>query len=363
MGASPFVMRTKAKLEIEGDLSTMKNNWSPEMWANRRCLVEFKRRRQDATVLASFRAIEEKDWQQNMIVISCLYHDARQECYFTSVDAIYLLECLMETRYTTEEKNRIRRNLESFKPTTLQKNEGQWQDFYAHIMNYPNPKPRNIDKGLKVFPWNHLEQALKKIFGNYSAYLNTSFNFQANPMDPHVQQVSYGHHHTNSMTYAEDRGMVNQTPSSVSDDLSAYVDMSPTATTSQYRTSGASVAAASEMVSPYSTTNDGEFNSYVNISPVATPASAMPRDSYPPQLGLYVPATAVDPSLTPNGHPHPNAAGHPNAAYQAAPPGAYTTDPHLPYAHVTGSRTPSSSDLRVAYDRAAHPAQYPQQQQ
>jgi hypothetical protein len=168
---SPFVMRAKARLEIEGDLNTMKENWSSDMWASRRCLVEFKCRRVDATVHASFRAVEEKDWQQNMIVISCLYHDARNDWFFTSVDAIYLLECLMETRYTTEEKNRIRRNLESFKPTTLQKNEGQWQDFYAHIMNYPNPKPRNIDKGLKVFPWAHLEQALKKIFGNYVSHM------------------------------------------------------------------------------------------------------------------------------------------------------------------------------------------------
>lgn len=140
---------------------------SPEMWASRRCLVAFTRRQVGATVYASFKAVEERDWTPNMIVISCLYHEARQECFFTSVDVIYLLECLMATRYTTEEKNRIRRNLESFKPTTLQKNEGQWQEFYAHIMNYPNPKPRNIDKGLKVFPWIHLEPALKKIFSNY----------------------------------------------------------------------------------------------------------------------------------------------------------------------------------------------------
>lgn len=137
------------------------------MWANRRCLVQFERRQHGATVYASFKPIEERDYDRNTIVISCLYHEARQECYFTSVDVIYLLENLMSTRYTTEEKNRIRRNLESFKPTTLQKNEGQWQEFYAHIMNYPAPKPRNIDKGLKVFPWMHLEPALKKIFSNY----------------------------------------------------------------------------------------------------------------------------------------------------------------------------------------------------
>jgi hypothetical protein len=142
------------------------------MIQNRRCLVEFHRKLENGVVSATFNPVEERNWHQNMIVISCLYNfvDAKDETnnyFFTSVDAIYLLECLMGTRHSTEEKNRIRRNLESFKPTTLQKNEGRWQDFYQRIMGYPNPKPRNIDKGLKVFSWGHLGQALKKIFGNY----------------------------------------------------------------------------------------------------------------------------------------------------------------------------------------------------
>jgi hypothetical protein len=36
-------------------------------------------------------------------------------------------------------------------------------------MAFPNPKPRNIEKDVKVFPWKILEQALKKIIGKYSA--------------------------------------------------------------------------------------------------------------------------------------------------------------------------------------------------
>jgi hypothetical protein len=34
-------------------------------------------------------------------------------------------------------------------------------------MGFPNPKPRNIEKDVKVFPWDILSSALKKIIGKY----------------------------------------------------------------------------------------------------------------------------------------------------------------------------------------------------
>ena len=36
-------------------------------------------------------------------------------------------------------------------------------------MGFPNPKPRNIEKDVKVFPWKILAHALKKIISKYSA--------------------------------------------------------------------------------------------------------------------------------------------------------------------------------------------------
>ena len=85
----------------------------------------------------------------------------------TSVDAIYLLEALVGTRFTVEEKNRIRRNLEGFRPITVSKNKAGSEDFFKLIMGFPNPKPRNIEKDVKVFPWDILSSALKKIIGKY----------------------------------------------------------------------------------------------------------------------------------------------------------------------------------------------------
>ena len=66
-----------------------------------------------------------------------------------------------------EEKNRIRRNLEGLRPVTVSKNKPGSEDFFKLIMGFPNPKPRNIEKDIKVFPWEVLEAAVKKIISKY----------------------------------------------------------------------------------------------------------------------------------------------------------------------------------------------------
>jgi hypothetical protein len=77
------------------------------------------------------------------------------------------LEQLVNVRFTVEEKNRIRRNLEGFRPLTVSKAKADSEDFFKIIMGFPNPKPRNIEKDVKVFPWKILSHALKKIISKY----------------------------------------------------------------------------------------------------------------------------------------------------------------------------------------------------
>lgn len=36
-------------------------------------------------------------------------------------------------------------------------------------MNFPSPKPRNIEKDVKIFPWKTLSKALEKILAKVSA--------------------------------------------------------------------------------------------------------------------------------------------------------------------------------------------------
>lgn len=103
-------------------------------------------------------------------VISCVYWDEKKEHYATSVDCIALLEQLVSSRFTVEEKNRIRRNLEGYRPLTVSKGKAECEQFFKLIMGFPSPKPRNIEKDVKVFPWKVLGPALKKIVGKYVSF-------------------------------------------------------------------------------------------------------------------------------------------------------------------------------------------------
>ncbi|EGE83965.1 hypothetical protein RJZ56_007426 [Blastomyces dermatitidis] len=167
---NPYAMYpSKAVLKIDGDLDSMTENWSPEERTSKRRLVHFTRRQSGSIIHADFKAVAPADRAPNSICISCIYWDGKKECYVTSVDTIYLLESLVGVRFTVEEKNRIRRNLEGFRPLTVSKAKPDSEDFFKVIMGFPNPKPRNIEKDVKVFPWRILSHALKKIIGKYSA--------------------------------------------------------------------------------------------------------------------------------------------------------------------------------------------------
>ncbi|KAF4595088.1 transcriptional regulator Medusa [Ophiocordyceps camponoti-floridani] len=162
---------SKAVLKINGKLDTMAENWTQEEWDNRRRIVMFRKSQTGSTLTASFRAVPVNERPPNSICISCIWWAEKAECYVTSVDTIHLLEQLVAApnRFSVEEKNRIRRNLEGFHPLTVSKAKPDSEEFFKVIMGFPNPKPRNIEKDVKVFPWKILEPALKKIIGKYSA--------------------------------------------------------------------------------------------------------------------------------------------------------------------------------------------------
>lgn len=174
-GATPYsqvsLYSHKALLKINGKLDSMAENWTQEEWSNRRRIVMFRRSQTGSTLNASFRPVPVNERPPNSICISCIWWAEKGECFVTSVDTIYLLEQLVmgPTRFSVEEKNRIRRNLEGFHPLTVSKGKTESEDFFKLIMAFPNPKPRNIEKDVKVFPWKILESALKKIIGKYSA--------------------------------------------------------------------------------------------------------------------------------------------------------------------------------------------------
>jgi hypothetical protein len=165
---NPYAMYpSKAVLKLNGDLDAMAEGWATEERDSQRRLVQFTRSQIGSTIHADFKPVAPEDRAPNSICISCILWEEKQECYVTSVDTIYLLESLVGVRFTVEEKNRIRRNLEGFRPLTISKAKADSENFFKVIMGFPAPKPRNIEKDVKVFPWKILSHALKKIIGKY----------------------------------------------------------------------------------------------------------------------------------------------------------------------------------------------------
>lgn len=163
------VYSDKAVLKINGDLQSMASGWTPEECENGRRLVLFTKKQQGSTLSASFKAVSASERPPNSICISCIYWAEKRECFVTSVDTISLLEQLVAApgRFTVDEKNRIRRNLEGFHPFTVSKAKSESEEFFKVIMGFPNPKPRNIEKDIKVFSWKILAPALKRIISKY----------------------------------------------------------------------------------------------------------------------------------------------------------------------------------------------------
>ena len=174
---NPYLLNpNKAVLKIRGNLESMREDWTPEEVAAKRRLVRFGREQNGTMITAYFRPAKPDErpsaHEMGEPRISCIYWEERQEFCVTSVDTISLLEYLVRGRFQVEEKNRIRRNLEGFRPSTVAKLREDTEEFFKVIMGFPNPKPRNIEKDVKVFAWNDLGMALKKIISKYVSCRN-----------------------------------------------------------------------------------------------------------------------------------------------------------------------------------------------
>lgn len=180
---NPYSMyQSKAVLRIDGDLDKMSDDWTLEELDAKRRLVEFKRSQQGSTITTSFAPVTLETRKARSICVSCIWWEEKDEHFITSVDTIYLLEQLVNVRFTVEEKNRIRRNLEGFRPLTVSKAKQDSEEFFKVIMGFPNPKPRNIEKDVKVFPWKILSHALKKIISKYSASYSSTAGVGSLPL-------------------------------------------------------------------------------------------------------------------------------------------------------------------------------------
>ncbi|KAF8891673.1 hypothetical protein BD779DRAFT_1670658 [Infundibulicybe gibba] len=134
-------------LELVTSLPSICRSWSPsEVQAGRR-LVRFNKIQDGARLIVSCEPIK----QENTASLTVSY-------------LAYTIKVQKRTLSLREKQDR--RNLEGLRPTTVSKHRPDFEEFFQRIMEFPDPKPRNIEKDLKVFEWGLLSQALEKILSN-----------------------------------------------------------------------------------------------------------------------------------------------------------------------------------------------------
>src|SRR5579859_3263184 len=91
-------------------------------------------------------------------VISCIHipaessHQLRDQCIITQYDMLRLLQWMLGSPswFLSDEKNRIRRNLQYFNPTTMRKVKAIGEiDVFGQIVGYKEPKPYSSKKNMK----------------------------------------------------------------------------------------------------------------------------------------------------------------------------------------------------------------------
>jgi hypothetical protein len=157
----------RVALELQGDLRGLGKDLSNEEKARRRRLIRFIRTEEGNTIRLYFHPIRQEDYrdEDRFFVISCIYREDSHDTWCTSVDMMKLIEFISQEKTSDKEKGRIRRNLEFLRPTTVSRMVRP--QLFQMLMDFPMPKPRTIEKAIKLFKWNALVPGLNKVVEKY----------------------------------------------------------------------------------------------------------------------------------------------------------------------------------------------------
>lgn len=172
-------INTPLKLDVHPNANIAICDWSPQEVASGRRIVQLLVAGRSPTHFQ----IDVRIVPPNSIptsdkhpLISCVRWHEKDSYVVTSVDILLVLESLVGEPFSNEEKSRVRRNLQFLKPATVTRGDGG--RLFNSLMSMENPRPRNIEKDLKVFKWTDLFVAINRVLSKYSAnphsFVNTS---------------------------------------------------------------------------------------------------------------------------------------------------------------------------------------------
>jgi hypothetical protein len=135
---------------------------------DRRRFIRLMRKQQGSNIHLDMVAISMEEAQiDDRNVINCMVPpNCGDEPSVSSVDIVKALALLVnppDRCFSVQEKNRIRRNIDPLRPTTLKKGE----EGLNWIMQLCSPRPITMAKDVKIFKWSKLETALVKIMRKF----------------------------------------------------------------------------------------------------------------------------------------------------------------------------------------------------
>jgi hypothetical protein len=172
-------------LRVVGELDEIMDDWKAlEKKAGRR-LVRFWREQSGSLVNLSFAAQPPLDPynEKSQMVISCIRLPDREGLWVTSFDIVRLAEYILHLPLNTDMKNRARRNMASVECKTLLRvvaHEHSKLEGFTVVMQFEDPKPRSIEKSIKIYKWDVLQTCLSKILQRFVSVVFVPSLFTSN---------------------------------------------------------------------------------------------------------------------------------------------------------------------------------------
>lgn len=108
-----------------------------------------------------------RQYRSNECYISCICTSYLEDFYITSSDIIRLLECIVSIKFSQEQKTRMRRNIQSLRPSVITRHTHE--SLFRTITTFTNPVALHTKKEINIFLWSSVQLAISKLSSRFTS--------------------------------------------------------------------------------------------------------------------------------------------------------------------------------------------------
>jgi hypothetical protein len=149
-------------LRINGDLTQAGSNWADQELLYQYRVVVFESCRTDNTVTADFSVISPKyaSTYENRPCVNCIYSKRLGVSFFIVNNARVAVEQILGANLNEKQRKSLSNKMGTFESTNPIKSSENLDDVLSLITRVQWLKPRNIQKGVRLYRWEILERLL-----------------------------------------------------------------------------------------------------------------------------------------------------------------------------------------------------------